>query len=271
MYLLNCARDHGARLVSARVESVETDGGRVRGVRLSDGGRIATGTLVNAAGPHLLRVGRMLGVDLPVFSELHSKVAFTDHRGVVPRDAPLLIWCDPQTLDWSSDERAVLLESDETRWMLDQLPAGAHLRPEGEGGSNTVLMLWAYDAEPVPEVFPPRFDPSLPDVVLHGLATMIPGLRAYYGRAPKPFVDGGYYTKTRENRPLIGPLPVEGAYLIGALSGFGLMAACGAGELLAAHVTGDELPAHARAFTLARYDDPDYRSRLESWNEEGQL
>jgi hypothetical protein len=34
-----------------------------------------------------------------------------------------------------------------------------------------------------------------------------------------------------ENRPLVGPLPVDGAFVTGALSGFGLMSAHGAGEL----------------------------------------
>jgi glycine/D-amino acid oxidase-like deaminating enzyme len=68
--------------------------------------------------------------------------------------------------------------------------------------------------------------------------------------------------KTFENRPLIGPLPVEGAYVVGALSGFGVMAACAAGELLAAHIAGGTLPAYAPAFRLARYTDPAYRRAL---------
>jgi len=84
-------------------------------------------------------------------------------------------------------------------------------------------------------------------------------------------VDGGYYTKTSENRPLIGPLPVKGAYMIGALSGYGIMASCGAGELLAAHLTGSPLPPYAPAFTLERYRDPEYQKLLENWGETGQL
>jgi glycine/D-amino acid oxidase-like deaminating enzyme len=70
---------------------------------------------------------------------------------------------------------------------------------------------------------------------------------------------------------LIGPLPVEGAYIIGALSGFGIMAGCGAGELLAAHVTGGALPSYARSFLLERYEDPDYQALLDDWDESGQL
>ncbi len=100
---------------------------------------------------------------------------------------------------------------------------------------------------------------------------MIPEFKRYVERLPKATVDGGYYTKTRENRPLIGKLPVEGAYVIGALSGFGVMAACGAGELVAAHVAGSKLPAYAPAFALERYENPEYQKLLEDWAESGQL
>ena len=108
-------------------------------------------------------------------------------------------------------------------------------------------------------------------MVLRGLATMAPSLKAYVGRLPKSVVDGGYYTKTRENRPLIGKLPVEGAYIVGALSGFGVMAGCGAGELLATHLTGSPLPHYAPAFALERYEDPKYKKLLEAWPDSGQL
>jgi glycine/D-amino acid oxidase-like deaminating enzyme len=108
-------------------------------------------------------------------------------------------------------------------------------------------------------------------VVLRGLAELIPGLRIYISRMPRPAVDGGYYVRTPENRPLIGPLPVAGAYVIGALSGFGIMAAMGAGELLAAHILGEPLPDYAPAFTLDRYERPDYRARLHAWGETWQL
>jgi glycine/D-amino acid oxidase-like deaminating enzyme len=269
--LLERARARGVRLVRDRVESVAVAGGRVRGVQLAAGGAVDTAVFVNAAGPFAAPVARYLDLELPVFSERHAKLAFTDHRGVIPRAAPLLIWTDPQTLDWSDEERLALAESAATRWLLERFPAGVHVRPEGAAGSPIVLMLWAYDAKPVPETWPLPLDPAFPDVVLRGLTAMLPGLQVYCGRAPRPVVDGGYYTKTRENRPLIGPLPVAGAFVIGALSGFGLMAACAAGELLAAHVTGSALPAYALAFALSRYADPAYRARLATWDSTGQL
>ena len=49
------------------------------------------------------------------------------------------------------------------------------------------------------------------------------------------------------------------------------MSACGAGELLTAHITGGPLPDYAAAFSLARYDDAKYVAALEQWNETGEL
>jgi len=271
MYLLERARERGVTFVSARLEGVDVERGRVRAVRLQGGDRIATDCFVNGAGPFLREVGAMLGVDLPVFSELHAMVTFRDERGVVPRHAPMLIWADPQVLAWPEEERALLAQSDETKRLLQELPSGAHLRPEGGPDNNVLLMLWAYHTPQVEPVWPPRFDPYYFEIVLRGLTTMLPGLEAYLDRAPRPAIDAGYYTKTRENRPLIGPLPVEGAYVIGALSGFGVMAACAAGELLAAHLTGGTLPHYAPAFLLGRYRDPAYQRLLDTWDETGQL
>jgi glycine/D-amino acid oxidase-like deaminating enzyme len=274
MYMLDRAKEHGVWFIPARVEGVKVVNGKVEAVCINDGGgqtKISTRNFVNAAGPFVKDVGRMLGAEIPVFSELHLKMAFRDSLGRVPRDAPMLIWTDPITLPWSEEERALLAESEETRPLLGELPSGAHTRPEGGTESDIVLGLWAYHTLPVEPVFPFSTDPRYPEMVLRGLATMLPGLKEYLGRLPKATVDGGYYTKTRENRPLIGKLPVEGAYIIGALSGFGVMAACGAADLLAAHVAGSRLPHYAPAFAPERYEDPEYQKLLESWGESGQL
>jgi len=274
MYMLERAKERGVRLLEGRVEGVEIAGNMVQAVRVRSHrslSTISTRNFVNAAGPFLKEVGQMVGVELPVFSELHVKMAFSDHLSVVPRNAPMLIWTDPVFLPWAEEERMTLADSEETRRLLEELPSGVHTRPEGGPQSNILLGLWAYDVGPVEPFFPFSIDPRYSEIVLRGLATMIPGLKAYVDRLPKPIVDGGYYTKTRENRPLIGKLPVEGAYVIGGLSGFGVMAACGAGELLAAHLTHSTLPHYASAFRVERYGDPEYQKLLETWGESGQL
>ncbi|RMG96247.1 MAG: FAD-binding oxidoreductase [Chloroflexi bacterium] len=269
MYLLTKARACGVELVTGRVVNVGVENGRVHTVHVAQNGtvtQIQTRCFVNASGPFLRQTGQMLGVDLPVFNELHGKISIKDHLGIVPRDVPLMIWSDPVYLLWSEEERAELAQDPETRWLLEQFPAGVHFRPEGGADSPILLILWTYHLEPQEVVWPPQFDPEYPEVVMRGLVRMIPGLEAYIGRMGKPFVDGGYYCKTRENRPLIGPLPIEGAYVFGAVSGYGIMASMAGGELLAAHITGAELPDYAPAFLLSRYDDPTYRAMLANWD-----
>lgn len=274
MMLLERAKERGVTFVRGTVTAVETTGGAVSGVWVqTPKGEtfIPTHIFVNAAGPYLQPVARLLGVDLPVFSELHTKLAFTDSHGAVPRHAPFMIWADSQTVNWSNEERAELGAMDETRWLLETFPAGIHTRPDGPPGSPILLMLWDYHNHPVEVVKSPQFDEFFPELVLRGLATMLPGLATYIGRAPRPVVDGGYYTKTQENRPLIGPLPVPGAFVLGALSGYGLMAAPAAAELVAQYITGHALPDYAPAFSLTRYSDPAYQSLLEHWGTTGQL
>lgn len=273
-HLLEEARAHGVRLLRGELVGVETAGGRVRGVEVateSGTRRISTPIFVSAAGPLQAQVGQLLGLELPLFNELHLKAAISDPLGVVPRDAPLLIWNDPVALAWSTAERAELADDPELRWLLDPLPGGVHGRPEGSDGASTLLLLWDYHTQPVAPRFPIARDPQLVELALRGMATMLPGLSAYVERVPQGFIDGGYYTRTRENRPLIGPLPVGGAYISGGYSGFGLMAACAAGELLAAHIAGAALPAYAPAFALARYEDPAYVAALAGWGGDGQL
>jgi glycine/D-amino acid oxidase-like deaminating enzyme len=273
-FLLERARDKGARVIEGRVERIVTGGSRVSAVDVatpSGTTTLATPALVNAAGPFVADVGRLLGVELPVFCERHGKIAFADPLGAVPRDAPLLIWLDPMRLAWSEEERAALAGSPAHRHLLDERSAGVHGRPEGPADSPMVLALWTDDEQRVSPTFPLAFDPAYPEIVLRGMARMIPALGTYLHRLPRCAVDGGYYTKTAENRLLAGPLPVDGAYVLGALSGFGLMAASAAAELVAAHITGTPLPAYAPAFRLDRYDDPGYRAQLAHWRETGQL
>jgi glycine/D-amino acid oxidase-like deaminating enzyme len=274
MYMLERAREKGARLAEGRVDGIDTAGGRVRAVRIAgrDGHRtMATPRVVLAAGPFLPRAARLLGVELPLFAERHGKITFNDTLRVVPREAPLMIWTDPVRLAWSDEEREEIAVSPTHRYLLDEMPAGVHGRPEGAGDSPVVLALWTYELDPVEPTFPIEFDGAYPEIVMRGMARMIPGLTRYLGRLPRCFVDGGYYMKTRENRFLAGPLPVEGAYVLGALSGYGLMASNGAADLLADHITGSPLPPYAPAFQLDRYDDPGYRALLERWGESGQL
>jgi glycine/D-amino acid oxidase-like deaminating enzyme len=270
MFLLEQARAAGTQLVQGRVTAVTTRHNRVTSVQVQSGGKtheIATAVFVNAAGPLINQVAQLLDLDLPVTNEAHSKLAFEDTQDIIPRNAPLMIWNDPIHLPWSAAEHAEIEATAEMRRLLDEFPAGLHFRPEGGPGSKTILALWPYhiEATAVPS-WPIDPGSDFVDIIMRGLSRMIPGLTVYLERMPRPYIDSGYYCKTRENRPLIGPLSISGAFLIGALSGYGIMAAPAAGELLAAHITGAELPAYAPAFALERYADPSYRALLANWD-----
>lgn len=269
MQLLEAASEAGVRLVRERVTGLETRRHRIAGVRLASGDRLDAEVFVDAAGPFVADVARLLDLDLPIFHELHLKASFADRLGAVPRHAPLLIWSDAQRLAWTDAEREFLAGDAETQRLVETLPSGAHLRPEGTG--DGVLLLWEYDTPPCAPVFPVVADERYGEVALRGMTRMLPALGAYLEHLPRFFVDGGYYTKTRENRPLACALPVEGTYVLGAMSGFGVMASLGLAEIVAAQIVAAPLPEYAPAFDLCRYQDPAYGAALESWGDAWQL
>jgi len=269
-YMLDRARAHGLTMLPRGVIAVDVVAGKVVGVTLDDGTRIACGTFVDAAGPMLDRVAGLLRESLPVHSEVHLKVAFKDHLGVLPREAGLMIWNDPQRVEWSAEERGHLAAEGRGD-LLGEMPISCHGRPEGGAGSPWVLGLWEYRRLVQEPAWPLPEDPLYGEVVMRGLAAMFPGMQAYAERMPQRVVDGGYYTKTVENRPLAGPMRTGGAFVAGALSGFGIMASAGVADLVAAHVSGAALPAYAPAFMLDRYDDPAYQRKLEELTETGQI
>ncbi|MBE0690877.1 MAG: FAD-binding oxidoreductase, partial [Anaerolineae bacterium] len=202
MYMLEKAREGGAQLVEGTVDEIVLRDGAVHTVKVNTAGgmlTISAPKFIDAAGPMQADVARRLGVELPVFHELHIKVTINDQKRVVPRHMPLLIWQDPMNLPWTMEEREMLAESEDTRWLTEELPSGVHGRPEGSGDSDTLLLQYGYHTPPVDATFPIPLDSDHPEIALRGLATVIPGLSAYLEQMPKPFMDGGYYTRTREN------------------------------------------------------------------------
>jgi glycine/D-amino acid oxidase-like deaminating enzyme len=240
--LLERGRAHGVRLVRDEVIELLVSNGRFVGAHLASGSRVDAGAFVLAVGPLLPEWAERLGLDVPIVNELHGKIAFDDKAGVIPRDAPLMIWNDAVDLG-----------------AFGRFPAGVHLRPRG---IRTVLGIWTYDAHIESATFPPAFASDYFDIVIRGLATMIPGLNAYYDQGSSAIVDGGYYCKTPDNRPLIGPTAIDGAYVLGALSGFGIMSSQGAAALLATHILDTPRPDYSAAFHPVRFSDQAYRSVL---------
>ncbi len=219
--------------------------------------KLDAAVVVNAAGPFTKHVAAMLEVDLPLKNIYQQKIAFEDTLNAIPRDMPFSIDLDPKTLAWTDEEKAWLSSEPELAWLAKQLPSGSHCRPDGGAGGQWVKLGWAYN-EKLSEAQEdlanePAIDAQFPEIVIRGAAQFIPSLRPYVESPPTRFSHyGGYYTMTEENWPLIGPLNRDGAFVVGALSGFGSMSACAAGKLCAAHIVGANLPAFAKDLSLDR-------------------
>ena len=102
--------------------------------------KVHSDIIVNAAGPYAKDVANMLGVELELLNIYQQKIAFEDNQRVIPRDLPFSIDLDPQFLDWSSDERELLSEDEETSWLLDCMPNATHCRPDGGITGNWVKL-----------------------------------------------------------------------------------------------------------------------------------
>jgi glycine/D-amino acid oxidase-like deaminating enzyme len=280
MYLAEQAVARGMRRLRGEVVAVEQDKQGVCAVRIAgENGaeEIKTRRFVNAAGPFVKHIASLLRIDIPVRTGLWEKIMLEDHLEVVPRTAPTLILLDQLYLEWSEEERELLSEDEEHRWLLHKFSSGPYMRPEGGEGSQWLLMGWAYNEPPFkvhrerdadrvgagavcePQ-WEPRFSAEFPEIVLRGAARMVPGLKQYLGRMPQPVHDGGYYVETKDvsgeefredNPPLIGPLGVEGAFIVNSCHG--VSTGCAAGELCAAWVTGGERPDYADELSLERY------------------
>lgn len=219
--------------------------------------------VVNAAGPYFSRIAAMLGDNLPLSYVYQQKIAFEDREGAIPRDLPFTIDLDGQELLWTDEEREVLASDPDAALLLRPMPGGVHRRPEGSQDGRWIKLGWAYNTAPGDPTGEAPLDPNYPDVVLRGASRLHPGLSSYLGRLPRGTRHyGGYYAMTPENWPLIGPMRTPGAFMAGALSGFGTMAATATGAVCAAWMAGADLPAYASALSLDRYADDALMTRL---------
>jgi len=164
-----------------------------------------------------------------------------------------------------------------------------HVQPDslncGLFSPRSFAGIWTYDCPHVVDpVYPIAMDDKYGEIVFRGLVSLVPGLKTYftdpkYNWRDLVRVDTGYYCKTPENLPLIGPSgKVQGLFVCGALSGIGIMSSQAAGELAANSVANfvckeqTPLPTYASNFSPSRYTDPEFLTRSQNLNpKSGQL
>jgi glycine/D-amino acid oxidase-like deaminating enzyme len=269
-YLLEHFRTQGGRILRGTIAGIEHSDRHE--LTFFDDHSIKCDQLVVAAGPFVNHLLAYFDETLPVRNILQQKLAFEDELDAIPREQPFAVDLDPQRIDWTHAERAALAEDEQYHFLTDVMPGGIHRRPEGSAHRRWLKLGWAYNTTACEPDWSPVLDEHFPEIVLRAAARLNPSLKEYYARLPAARSHfGGYYTMTDENLPIIGPLQTEGTFVVAALSGFGTMAACAAGELCASWVSGTRLPDYASRLSLQRYDDPDFMTGISLLKDRGVL
>lgn len=230
---------------------------------------ISADKLIFSAGPFINQLAKQLELSFPIWNTLQRKFIIPDPQKIIPRDMPFTIYVDGQTLSWSIDEKSFLQSNSDLKWMTEEMPGAIHIKPEG---GDRIKLGWAFSTEQIEPEWNFKTSDYFPQIVLKGASRFIPALAQYAENIPSPVIEyGGYYTRTKENWPLIGPTELDNVYVVGALAGFGTMAACAAGELCASYLVGEDLPEYAAYFHPARYSDPNISSELKTLTIDGQL
>lgn len=204
------------------VEEVLVEDGRATGV-VVDGEREPADHVVLAAGPWTARLARACGLDLPLGHTL------APIRRIRPSD-PL-----PHTLPIVSHaESGVYVRGHED----DTLLVGHH--PGGEGEER--------DPDAVPE--------SVPEAVRaetdRALGELLPPLAD--AEPVEEWV--GVRSTTPDGEPVVGPTAVDALSVV-AFHSSGIQLSPAAGDLVARHVAGADLPGYAEAVSPARFGGGD--------------
>ena len=216
-------------------------------------GRSRTERLVLARGR--LPDAARLGLTPPVLSSSTTRSRSRTRSARSRADAPFLIWDDGQTLPWSSGgARRASRRIPSSAVMLEPFPPGVHTAPGGrEPGEPDAARALG------PRLGGGRGRRSRRPPYVHQLcdprmARMVPGF-AGYSRPDAARLRRRRLLREDPREPAADrALAGRGRRALPSCwhSGFGIMAGCAGGELVAAHVTGSTLPGYAPAFTLAR-------------------
>jgi glycine/D-amino acid oxidase-like deaminating enzyme len=266
--MLREAKNKGLKYVQGEILGITKEKSKFQ-ILLDTKKSISANKVVIAAGPFINNIGNMLGIQFPVENIPQRKFIIPDPKNIIPKSMPFTIYADSQFLAWSDKEIAFFASEEKYKWLLDEFPGGIHIKPEGEG----IKLGWAFNKmSEAPKWEPSNFD-FFPQIVLKGASHFIPQLSEYENNIPTPIIEySGYYTRTKENWPLIGPTEVQNTFVIGALSGYGTMAACAAGKLCSEYILNiKELPNYATYFHPLKYQNQDIVMEINELKSDGQL
>jgi sarcosine oxidase subunit beta len=212
------ACERGARLwKGAEVHALLTDSSGICEVQTSRG-KVATRTVVNAAGAWSASVAKLVNLDLPV-EPLRRMLLPTEPFADFPHTAPMII----------------------------DMTTGFHFRPESLG----FLLAWADPQET--RSFDTDFDPAFVEKVLTLAADRVPCFENLAINPKRGWA--GLYEMTPDHHPILGSVPeVPGFFLANGFSGHGVMHAPATGKILSDLILkGTTELIDAEQLTLARF------------------
>ena len=190
------ARRLGVEIVEgAAVEAIEVAGGRVRAV-VGTQGRIATGAVLNAAGPWAGEMAKLNGIELPLMP-INRQIFLTQPTAPLPYELPLII------------------------------NTGRDVSFRREGRATIGLSVVDNDQPPTLE---PSVDWNFLPKIIGQAVHRLPAL------ADAPLVGGyaGILEHTPDKHPILGPLPgLDGYFLAVGFSGHGFQHAPIVGQVMA--------------------------------------
>jgi sarcosine oxidase subunit beta len=192
------AIDQGARLErDVTVTGIQKDARGITAVETSQGDRVTTRTVVNAAGPWAAQVAHLAGLDLPV-EPLRRMLVPTEPFDKIAHSAPMII----------------------------DMSTGFHFRPEGLG----LLMAWNDPEET--HGFKTNFDRAFVEKILTRAVSRVPVLEEVEVNPSRAWA--GLYEMTPDHHPILGAAPgITGFYCANGFSGHGVMHSPATGKILA--------------------------------------
>jgi len=217
---MDAAQRRGARLVQdCRVTGITVQGGRVSGVE-SSRGEFSAPIVVNAAGAWSARVGRMVGLDLPVDTWRHDTI-FIRRPEALRREHPSVI-------DFQNE---------------------MYFRPE----TGRLTLIGLEDGNPVgedPDEQDERARPGFVDRTVERICRRIPGME--HGSLHS--AHGGYDGISPDQRAILDQAGPEGFYLACGFSGTGFKIAPGVGACMSERILdGQAVTVDISPFNLERF------------------
>ncbi|QSE94812.1 FAD-binding oxidoreductase [Rhodococcus pseudokoreensis] len=211
------ARRHGARIIRhCAVTDIESTGGTITAV-VTEHGRIATRTVVCAAGAWSAEIGTMVGVDIPVVP-VRRQIAFTEPLSELPEFSPSLTIDFPSNFYFHPEGKGLLLG-----WSDPDEPEGFNLRFELED--------WLMGLGAIAET-------RVPAVLDYGISTGWAGL---------------YEVTPDRNQIIDRSTEVEGLLIATGYSGHGFLMGPATGEIVRDLYHGREPGYDIGSFALRRF------------------